>query len=86
MLFRAFKIAALLSIFCTALPAFAEPNCTCRYKGKDIAEGGTICAQLPSGPVLMQCGRVLNNTAWKTLQKGCPYARYAPHNHISGQR
>ena len=45
--------------------------CTCRFKGRDIPVGQTMCLDLPGGRVLAQCGRVLNNTAWKTLQKGC---------------
>lgn len=53
--------------------ALAGPNCTCRYKGIDIPEGQTICMELPSGNVLATCGRVLNNTSWKTLQQECPY-------------
>lgn len=46
--------------------------CTCRFKGRDIPVGQTMCLDLPSGDVLAQCDRVLNNTAWKTLQTGCP--------------
>lgn len=46
--------------------------CTCRFKGADIPVGQTMCLDLPNGPVLAQCDRVLNNTAWKTLQQGCP--------------
>lgn len=45
--------------------------CTCRFKGRDIPVGQTMCLDLPSGHVLARCGRVLNNTAWKTLQQGC---------------
>ncbi len=53
-------------------PGFAGPDCTCRGNGKDIAEGQIVCLNLPSGAVLARCDRVLNNTAWKTIQKGCP--------------
>ncbi len=53
--------------------ALAGIDCTCRYKGVDIPEGQTICMQLPSGNMLATCGRVLNNTSWKMIQKECPY-------------
>ncbi len=59
--------------FMASSTAFAGINCTCRYKGQDIPEGQTICMQLPTGNVLATCGRVLNNTAWKTIQQDCPY-------------
>lgn len=65
-------LAAFIAVGSTT--AIAAPDCTCRYQGKDIPEGQTICASLPNGPVLMQCSRVLNNTAWKTIQDGCPQA------------
>ncbi|WP_306118333.1 MULTISPECIES: hypothetical protein [unclassified Roseitalea] len=48
--------------------------CTCRFKGRDIAVGETMCLDLPGGAVLARCDKVLNNTAWKTLQQGCPTA------------
>lgn len=63
----------VLGITMISSSAFAGINCTCRYKGIDIPEGQTICMQLPSGNVLATCGRVLNNTSWKTIQKECPY-------------
>ena len=61
--------AALSATFTTS--AMAAIECTCRYKGQDFTEGTTLCVSLPTGDVLMQCGKVLNNTAWKTLQNGC---------------
>jgi len=69
---RLFGVLVLgITVFSSS--AFAGINCTCRYKGIDIPEGQTICMQLPSGNVLATCGRVLNNTSWKTIQKECPY-------------
>jgi len=73
----------LIAPMLAPLPALAEPGfkaenaaraipCTCRFKGADIPVGQTMCLDLPNGPVLAQCDRVLNNTAWKTLQQGCP--------------
>ena len=78
-------LAALAGAFAAPLPAWSQSApapaieqtqrsipCTCRFKGQDIPVGQTMCLDLPNGPVLAQCGRVLNNTAWKTLQQGCP--------------
>lgn len=45
--------------------------CTCRFKGRDIPVGQVMCLSLPSGEVTAVCDRVLNNTAWKTVQQGC---------------
>lgn len=70
--------ALALGITLISSTAFAGINCTCRYKGIDIPEGQTICMQLPSGNVLATCGRVLNNTSWKTIQKECPYGMVTP--------
>ena len=69
---RLFAIVAISTMMASP-SAFAGIDCTCRYKGQDIPEGQTICMQLPTGNVLATCGRVLNNTAWKTIQKECPY-------------
>lgn len=74
---RLFGVLAL-GITMISSSAFAGINCTCRYKGIDIPEGQTICMQLPSGNVLATCGRVLNNTSWKTIQKECPYGMINP--------
>ncbi len=71
---RLFGIVACAALMVSST-AFAGIDCTCRYKGQDIPEGQTICMQLPSGNVLATCGRVLNNTAWKTIQQDCPYGQ-----------
>lgn len=70
--------ALVLGISLISGTAFAGPDCTCRYKGIDIPEGQTICMQLPSGNMLATCGRVLNNTSWKMIQKECPYGMIKP--------
>ena len=65
-----------------AIPAMAQDGqslenaaqsipCTCRFKGHDIPVGQMMCLDLPSGEVTAVCDRVLNNTAWKTVQQGC---------------
>lgn len=55
-----------------ATPAFAGPDCTCRYKGKDVPEGQSTCIKTPDGYKVAQCSRVLNNTSWKFTEKKCP--------------
>ncbi|MEO1745508.1 MAG: hypothetical protein AAFR13_03165 [Pseudomonadota bacterium] len=70
--------------------AHAEPKCSCRYQGVDIPEGQTICIKLNGAEQLMQCDRVLNNTAWKQVQKGCEINGLsrapdtAPFSHVQG--
>lgn len=54
--------------------AGAAPDCTCRFQGRDISEGQTVCARISGQDVLMRCEKVLNNTAWTRLQDGCPQA------------
>ena len=73
-------VAALA--FSTAMPTMAQDGqtlentaksipCTCRFKGLDIPVGQVMCLNLPNGEVTAVCDRVLNNTAWKTVQQGC---------------
>lgn len=75
-------LAALAGAFATPLPAWSQTApaieqtqrsipCTCRFKGQDIPVGQTMCLNLPNGEVTAVCDRVLNNTAWKTVQQGC---------------
>lgn len=65
---------AAAAMFSSSGLAYAASDipCTCRYKGQDKQIGDFVCAELPSGDVMMVCDRVLNNTAWKTVQQGCP--------------
>ncbi|MBO6552538.1 MAG: hypothetical protein JJ926_01540 [Roseitalea sp.] len=73
-------LAVILAVGAVSLPAPAlaqkvvgpDIPCTCRFKGQDVPVGQTMCLDLPSGEVLATCDRVLNNTAWKTVQQGCP--------------
>ena len=70
-----FPLAASLVILGSSA-AYAGPNgeCTCRYKGGDVAEGKTVCMQTAKGSTLARCDRVLNNTSWKFLDEPCPTA------------
>jgi len=49
-------------------------NCTCRYRGKSIKLGETVCMQTPGGSRLARCEMALNNTSWKILGGSCPLA------------
>lgn len=73
MTFLVFGLAAAALLSSTA-SGFAGPDvpCTCRFKGQDMQIGDLVCANLPNGDVMMVCDHVLNNTAWKTVQQGCP--------------
>ena len=69
--------ATLLMVILGSVPASSAANgipCTCRYDGRDMAEGATVCIDLPSGTYLARCVRVLNNTAWRRIADGCPSA------------
>ena len=52
--------------------AFSGPDCTCRYKGKNVPEGQSTCIKTANGFKVAQCARVLNNTSWKFTEKNCP--------------
>ncbi|MCP4073899.1 MAG: hypothetical protein GY742_19565 [Hyphomicrobiales bacterium] len=55
-----------------SIPASAGPNCTCRYKGKNVPEGQSTCIKTAKGYKIAKCSRVLNNTSWKFTKKECP--------------
>jgi len=56
----------------TTNPAVAPQRpCTCRYFGKDIRVGQSICMKTPSGYVEARCGRTANNTSWQITDKAC---------------
>ncbi len=49
----------------------AQLPCTCRYRGRDIALGRTICMAGPNGLKRATCTRVLNNTSWRISREPC---------------
>ena len=55
--------------------AHAGPNCTCRYKGADVALGQSVCMKTPDGLRMARCDRVLNNTSWKITDGPCPFVQ-----------
>jgi hypothetical protein len=67
---RAFVILALLADALTSA-AVADPDCTCRSKGRDYELGASVCLQSPKGPRIATCGMVLNNTSWQFSDQPC---------------
>ena len=65
----------ITAVFSGVGGAMAGENCTCRYQGKDVLEGASICMQTPNGQQMAKCDRVLNNTAWKFTGQPCPFAQ-----------
>ena len=53
-------------------PAVA-PNrpCTCRFFGKDVMLGESVCMKTPNGYVKALCSRMLNNTSWDITEQPC---------------
>lgn len=51
-------------------PAWADPNCKCRYFGQRYELGTVMCVM----GRLSRCVMVLNNTSWKPIADGCPQA------------
>jgi len=54
-----------------AINGSPSSNCSCRYKGKDVLLGKSICMKTPGGFVQAQCSRYLNNTSWTITRKPC---------------
>jgi len=46
-------------------------NCSCRYQGKDVLLGKSICMKTSNGFVQAQCSRYLNNTSWTITRTPC---------------
>lgn len=67
-------LVASALFFMISGPAFAGPECTCRYEGGDVAEGETVCMRTANGMTMARCEKVLNNTSWKFLGEECPQA------------
>ena len=68
--------SVLLALALTALlagdaTAGADPNCQCRAFGTVARLGQVVCLQLPAGPRLARCEKVLNNTSWTFLPGRC---------------
>jgi len=67
----ALLIFAGLAAASFALPARADPDCTCRAQGREFALGQSVCLVSPKGPRIATCGMVLNNTSWQFSDTPC---------------
>src|SRR6266516_2795657 len=58
--------------------AHAEPNCTCRARGRSFELGQSVCLQTPKGPRIAVCAMVLNNTSCQLSETPCISAHARP--------
>ena len=68
----AFAIDALISA------AAADPDCTCRARGRDFVLGQSVCLATPSGARIATCAMVLNNTSWQFTETPCVVSHLPP--------
>ncbi len=69
---RHWIVAIASAVFLGGLTeAAAEPQCSCRYKGRDVPVGGQVCLNTPRGMRIATCGFELNNTSWKFSKRSC---------------
>ena len=68
----AFAIDALISA------AAADPDCTCRARGRDFVLGQSVCLATPSGARIATCAMVLNNTSWQFTETPCVVSHRPP--------
>ena len=68
-------LGVAIMLWFTPIPnAMAEPDCTCRYSGQEIALNQCVCMVTPNGMRRACCGLVLNNTSWTFFNDGCVVA------------
>lgn len=68
------KRLTVLAALLVAVPltaGTASADCLCRANGTAFEQGQLACITLPDGPSLARCEKVLNNSSWKILKKGC---------------
>ena len=64
-------LAALAAVGAFDSAARAEPNCTCRARGRGFELGQSACLQTSKGPRVAVCVMVLNNTSWQISETPC---------------
>jgi hypothetical protein len=75
-LLRNLRVGAVILATFAVVGAFvvaagAEPNCTCRARGRSFELGQSACLQTPKGPRIAVCVMVLNNTSWQISETPC---------------
>lgn len=68
---RTFIILALAATDTLISAAVADPDCTCRSRGRDYPLGQSVCLATPKGARIATCGMVLNNTSWQFSDTPC---------------
>jgi hypothetical protein len=61
-----------------ARPTAADPDCTCRARGRDFVLGQSVCLATPNGARIATCAMVLNNTSWQFTETPCVVSRLPP--------
>jgi hypothetical protein len=59
-------------------PSVADPDCTCRARGRDFTLGQSVCLATPKGVRIATCAMVLNNTSWKFTETPCVVSHLPP--------
>jgi hypothetical protein len=73
-------IAAMAALIATldARPSAADPDCTCRARGRDFTLGQSVCLATPKGARIATCAMVLNNTSWQFTETPCVVSNLRP--------
>ena len=61
-----------------ARPSVADPDCTCRARGRDFTLGQSVCLAMPKGARIATCAMVLNNTSWQFTETPCVVSHLPP--------
>jgi hypothetical protein len=62
---------AVMIVALDARPSVADPDCTCRARGRDFTLGQSVCLATPKGARIATCAMVLNNTSWQFTETPC---------------
>lgn len=69
---------AVMIVALDARPSAADPDCTCRARGRDFTLGQSVCLATPKGARIATCAMVLNNTSWQFTETPCVVSHLSP--------
>ena len=69
---------AVMIVALDARPSVADPDCTCRARGRDFTLGQSVCLATPKGARIATCAMVLNNTSWQFTEAPCVVSQLPP--------
>jgi hypothetical protein len=69
---------AVMIVALDARPSVADPDCTCRARGRDFTLGQSVCLATPKGARIATCAMVLNNTSWQFTETPCVVSGLRP--------